>query len=435
MEGMVDENLPKQDRRLRVLFVDFNAFFASVEQQERPELRGRPVAVSPVDSDSTSAIAASYEAKKFGVRCGTPIWEARQKCPGLVVIQARPRIYKAYHEAIREVTNRVLPEEKVHSIDEISFRLLGDERVPSNARKIALEMKEAVRTHIGDCMGCSIGIAPNEFLAKIATEVEKPNGLVILEADQLPGPLLKLELMGFTGINKRMARRLNAAMIFSAADLYATSREDLRHAFGSVIGERWWYWLRGYELVEEERKRQTLSHSHVLAPQLRNPKSAREVLLRLLVKAAARLRSISLYTSGMTISVTGSVKSWVVERRFEPTQDSVRLQEELDGAWPNLDASGIRQVGVVFHHLVERDSITPSLFAEPQEEATAKLSSTLDEVNKRFGKNAVYLAGIHQVKDSAEEKIAFQKTWLFSEGKDDNDWVDTFRGLTRDLDH
>jgi DNA polymerase-4 len=430
--SLLEKALLREDRRLRVLFVDFNAFFASCEQAERPELRGKPVVVAAVDTDTTMAIAASYEAKAFGIKTGTAIWEAKQKCPGLIVASARPRVYKAYHEAIRAVCARVLPEEKVHSIDEMSFRLLGDEREPANARALALEMKAAIRDQLGDQIRCSIGIAPNQFLAKLATEVEKPDGLVILEAASLPGRLLELPLTGFTGINKKMERRLNAAMVFSASDLYRLTPSELRMAFGSVTGERWWYWLRGLDMPEVDRGPKTLGHSNVLAPSLRNLRSCREVLLRLLQKAASRLRSGELYTSAMTVVVTGSERSWVGERRFEPTQDTVLLQRELDAAWASCNAVGPRKVGVTFHHLTPSTGVTPSLFAEPEDEATARLSRVLDEVNRKFGKNSVHLASVHDVRDAASEKIAFQKTWLFSEGRGDNEWIDTFRGLTGD---
>src|SRR5580698_9032787 len=117
---MVDVFLPisNTDRNLRYLFLDFNSYYASVEQQERPELRGKPVAVVPVMTDTTSCIAASYEAKRFGIRCGTNVGEARARCPELEVVAARSRVYVAYHEKAKQVAERVLPIDEVHSIDE-----------------------------------------------------------------------------------------------------------------------------------------------------------------------------------------------------------------------------------------------------------------------------------------------------------------------------
>lgn len=438
---MVDVHLLSGDRRLRVLFLDFNAFFASCEQQEDPKLRGRPVVVAPMESDTTSAVAASYEAKRFGIKCGTPIWEARQRCPDLVVRPANFRIYKAYHEALRAAAQTVLPEEKVHSIDELSFRLLGDECRPENAMKVAEKMKEAIRTQVGECMTSSIGIGPNHFLAKLGTEVQKPNGLVVLNAPELPGRLLELKLTDFTGINVRMAKRLNASMIFTAKDLYAASPEHLREAFGGVVGERWWYLLRGYDVVLPETQRRSLGHSHVLRPDQRNPEAAREVLVRLLHKAASRLRAENLLTASMSVFVSGPGKNWAgkgapgkgwsCERRFEPTQESVTLQREFAEGWKSFNLREFQMVGITFHKLLTAAETTPSLFEAEQTEAKVKLSASVDEINQRFGKHSIYLAGLEHARESGDEKIAFQKTWLFSEGKNDNEWVDTFRGIIR----
>jgi DNA polymerase-4 len=162
------------------------------------------------------------------------------------------------------------------------FRIIGAEQQPGRAQELALEMKKRLREDIGPCMTASIGIAPNAFLAKIGTELQKPDGLVTLTAQDLPERLYSLKLTDFTGINRRMQARLNAAGIFSAKDLCNTPRRQLREAFGSVTGERWWYLLRGFDLPEEETSRKSLSHSHVLPPNLRNEKGCRDVLMRLL---------------------------------------------------------------------------------------------------------------------------------------------------------
>ncbi|HVL39866.1 MAG TPA: hypothetical protein VM328_10800, partial [Fimbriimonadaceae bacterium] len=145
---MVDASLPiesRDGRRLRVIFLDLNAYFASCEQQERPELRGRPIAVVPMMADSTCAIAASYEAKAFGIKTGTKVAEAKEMCPELVLVQARPPLYVHMHKKILEAVEDVLPVEKVCSIDEMRFRLLETESSPAVARELALRLKKIIR--------------------------------------------------------------------------------------------------------------------------------------------------------------------------------------------------------------------------------------------------------------------------------------------------
>lgn len=153
---------------LKWLYVDFNSYFASVEQQRNPALRGKPVAVVPVETDSTSAIAASYEAKAFGVKTGTPIWEARQKCPGLICVLARHDAYVEYHHrAIAEI-NRHIPVSAVCSIDEMASELMRNEANPDVAKRIGLSIKAGLATNLGPWVRCSIGIAANRYLAKVA---------------------------------------------------------------------------------------------------------------------------------------------------------------------------------------------------------------------------------------------------------------------------
>ena len=171
---------------LRKLFIDMNAFFASIEQQDDPTLRGRPVAVIPTDAPTTCCIAASYEAKRYGVRTGTPVWQARQLCPSLVFRLARHRRYVLFHQRILDAVETVLPIEKVLSIDEMTCSLGLNERSPQQALALANAIKQAIRTRVGECLTCSIGIAPNTLLAKVAADMRKPHGLTLLTAADLP---------------------------------------------------------------------------------------------------------------------------------------------------------------------------------------------------------------------------------------------------------
>ena len=420
----MEEILPleRAARPLRYLFLDLNSYFASVEQQEQSELRGKPVAVVPVDADTTFVIAASYPAKAFGVRCGTIVREAKAMCPGIQIIQARPPLYVSYHKRILEALETVLPIDEVCSIDEMRFRLIGDEKKPENARKIAKKMKAVLAKEIGPCLTSSIGIAPNGFLAKTATEMEKPNGLVTLTADQLPHRLFDLSLTDFTGVNRKMAARLGAAGIFTAQDLCSADRNRLHQAFGSIVGERWWYLLRGFDLSSPKTKQKTLGHSNVLSPSLRTDTGCQDILLRLIQKATARLRAENIRAGAMLIHVKGMSRSWETRVKFQtPTQDSVIVTREFKQAWESRNYARPLMVGVTFVDLHQSGQFTASLFDE--ENDRSGLNQAVDRMNQKFGKNSIYLAAVDHVKDRASEKIAFGKTWLFSEGKDDNVWM------------
>src|ERR1700744_4574435 len=155
--------------RLRWLLLDLNSYFASVEQELRPELRGRPVAVVPLIADTTCAIAASYEAKAFGVRTGTQVGQAKRLCPGIELVEARHELYVDYHHRIVEAVGRCVPVSVVMSIDEMAATRVGNEQPLMAALDLGRRIKTSIREHAGTTLRCSVGLAPNRYLAKIAS--------------------------------------------------------------------------------------------------------------------------------------------------------------------------------------------------------------------------------------------------------------------------
>ncbi|MDD3021321.1 MAG: impB/mucB/samB family protein, partial [Alphaproteobacteria bacterium] len=277
------------------LFLDLNSYFASVEQQEDPRLRARPVAVVPLLSDSTCAIAASYEAKRYGIKTGTKIYEAKQLCPDLVCVLAHHDKYAEYHHKILGEVIKHTPINKICSIDELSSRLPPNKQNKEAATTLAHRIKSGIREHIGQAITCSVGIAPNAFLAKIATDMQKPDGLVILDHTNFPDRLFELNLTDLPGINTRMEYRLNKSGIRSIEQFYNLPPKHARAVWGSVEGEKFWYKLHGHDLPDQETHKSVIGHSRVLDPELRPPAMAKLVARRLTVKAASRLRRAELY--------------------------------------------------------------------------------------------------------------------------------------------
>jgi DNA polymerase-4 len=414
---------------LRWLYLDMNAYFASVEQAEDPSLVGRPVAVVPMLADSTFIIAASRECKKLGVKTGMRVGDAKLKIPEILLIPGRPALYVHYHRRIQEVTEQVLPINKVCSIDEMKYRLLGEEREPEEARKIAALMKRALFEGVSPVMTASVGIAPNAFLAKLGTDLQKPDGLVVIESKDLPEKIRGLKLTEFAGINRKMEARLKAVGIFTSDDMVTKSEQELRRAFQSVTGARWWYLIRGEELPEQADPQKSLSHSHVLPPELRTRQGARDVLLRLAHKAAARLRSKELEAGSLSIYVSGRGKGWEAHTHLDGCQDTFTLIQEILKLWEGADFESCQQVGLNLTDLFPFGQRTPSLFSDLEKKREAvKASQAMDAINQKFGKNSVFLASLEKVKGTATEKIAFNKTWLFAEGKGDHEWPNTFQG-------
>jgi DNA polymerase-4 len=394
---------------LHALFLDFNSYFASVEQQERPELRGRPVAVAPVDAETTCCIASSHEARKHGVKTGTMIAEARQLCPGIEIVQARPDKYVEYQNRIEELVESIIHIEAVCSIDEMWCQLTGRLRKREEAVALAHKIKKDIYGRIGECMRCSIGIAPNPFLAKTATEMQKPDGLVVIDNEDLPHCLYDLKLRDLYGIGRRMEERLKLHGIRTVRALCEADVNSLRNAYGSVEGERMYANLRGASGWRQFEKDKTLGHSHVMAPEQRNARDSLAVLHRLLQKAATRLRTKKLVASGMSlnISFTRSGGSWHASARFPETDDTMRFTEALLRLWKERPPNSLPplKVGVTFFHLRPAGVSTPDLFEHVPRRTP--LDEAVDRLNKRYGSDTIFFGGAFGAQDSAPMRIAF----------------------------
>lgn len=392
--------------KLNILFLDMNAYFASVEQQFRPELRGRPVAVVPVLADSTCCIACSYEAKPFGVKTGVLVREAKQLCPDLRIVEARPSLYVRVHHRIIRAVESCLHVDAIHSIDEMSCKLMRGQGEPEPATALARQVKETMRERVGEMLRCSIGLAPNCFLAKVGADMQKPDGLTIITREDLPEKLYPLELTDLAGIGPRMERRLHAHGIHTVKQLYALSADDLERVWQSIVGRRWWHWLHGDEVELGPVRPRSLGHSHVLPPEFRTPDGAWAVLMRLLHKAAARLRARHYWATHVLVHVScGHRQHWHARTNVGLSQDTLTLAEAAAKLWAQRPPGQPFQVGVVLEGLVEDRYATQPLFTE--ERRRVRLSRTIDCINLRFGDNAVYLASIHHTRQSAPMRIAF----------------------------
>jgi DNA polymerase-4 len=399
---------------LRYLTIDFNSFFASVEQQERPELRGKPVGIVPVMAETTGCIAVSLEAKARGLTRNARVAEARRICPDLVIVEARPETYIQYHRRLVEVIVAHLPETKVQSIDEVTAKLHAFLN-RAQAGQLAQQIKADIAKAVGPLLRSSIGIAPTWLLAKVASDMQKPDGLVILDDADLPAKILHLEPGDISGIGPNIRRRLEEQGITTMAQLYAANVHEFRGIWGGVRGEQIWRLLHGEDLPYfESQEGQSIGHGHVLPPAKRNHTDALAVLHRLLQKAAMRLRHSHYYAGAMSVSVDYADDTrWSEEVRLTETQDTLRLTHALNELWmrrPNqFDRRKPLRLGVHLTQLIDTKLHTPDLFEEPTEQKRGKLLAAVDHLNKVLGKNTVYLGGAHGATKDAPMRIAFTR--------------------------
>jgi DNA polymerase IV len=419
---------PDAGPQVNWLFVDLNSYFASVEQQVRPELRGRPVGVVPTMADTTVCIAASYEAKAFGVKTGTIVADAKRMCPEIVLVEGRHELYTEYHHRVVEAVESCVPVTAVCSIDEMACRLMGRERPLLAAVELGLRVKKRIQEQVGPMLRSSVGLATNRYLAKVASDMEKPDGLVALTLDILPEALRRLTLRDLPGIGARTEKRLNAKGIQTMDQLLALDCEQAGQVWGSVWGERLWHWLRGedFEMSDTEHLK-SISHQHVLAPEMRTAEKAWAVAHKLLHKAAMRLRRHKLWASGIGLAIGFAVpraenkpvssfgvptRGWKGEIRLSECQDNSTLIAALRRLWESRPSGGEYDhpyfLGVHLNGLVPDHLHSLNLFdALEGEQSRAKLLETMDELNSKYGVSALAPATMLTAFKAAPTRIAF----------------------------
>jgi DNA polymerase IV len=389
------------------LYLDMNSFFASVEQELNPALRGRPVAVVPIEAETTCCIAASYEAKASGVKTGTMVAEARRLCPGIKLIVGDHADYVRYHNRIVEVVESCVPVEAVCSIDEMACRLTGSQRDVAAASRLAAKIKAAIKKDVGVALKCSIGLGPNRYLAKIAGDMQKPDGFTVLRPCDLPAALHQLALRDLPGIGARTEERLNACGLHTLPQLLALSAAEMRAAWGSVSGEELWYLLRGADLPEKVSGQKTISHSHVLPPELREPAGALRILKKLVDKAASRLRLEGFYASGFAVYVRfRDQDGWKASCSVMETQDTLVFLDALRGLWKKVPRGRPFAVGMALTGLVPEALHSPALFEDSRR---GRLNKTLDALNSKFGRDVLHYGAVHESAGLVPLRVAFTR--------------------------
>jgi DNA polymerase-4 len=360
-------------------------------------------------AETTCCLAASYPAKACGVKTGTLVREARKLCPNITFVKASHRKYVDYHHRIIEAVEKCLPVWKVFSIDEMAIQLFGREQELEFVKAKALEIKKRILEEVHPALTCSIGIAPNRYVAKIASDIQKPDGLTIIQSEELPDRLFDLELRDFPGIGARMEKRFIEARCPSARILCQKSPAEMRRLWGSKLGDDFWKLIHGEEVEERETKRGSISHSRVLPPAARTPEHAWSNLVALLSKAAMRLRQEGFFARTLQLNLKflyreSGLNYWGEKSCFAETQDTAFLIEELSALWAEAPRYNILKVGIVLSSLIPADNRQLSLWEDVKQ---TKLMLALDKLNKAHRKNLVVFGDSSELDGPSHAPISF----------------------------
>ncbi|WP_221796189.1 Y-family DNA polymerase [Aquisediminimonas sediminicola] len=378
------------------LYLDFDGFFASVEQQRDPRLRGRPVGVVPYEGGRTCIIACSKEAKAYGVKNVMMVDEARRICRDLVLVPQKPDLYRRAHNALLAEIASVIPIDTVKSIDELACTL--DESQRSDPSGLAMRIKRTIRYNIGATITCSIGFAANRHLAKIAGGTQKPDGLTIWHPHLMPGPLLKVPLEDIPGVGRRMAKRLAGHRVSTTGHLLELAPKQMRAIWRNVTGERLWYALHGYAIESPASGRAMFGHARVLPPDARSLDAAYQVARLLLTKAARRMRRADYYCSGLMLWLRFYDDDWSTMQRLPQVNDDQAVLAALATMWEQMRAAvgpkvRVMRVGVTLCDLTPATArqLDMLLNDDHDRQKWEAVGAAIDGLNARFGRTVASL--------------------------------------------
>jgi DNA polymerase IV len=373
-----------------ILHIDMNAFFASVEQQSDPELRGKPIAVIGA-AKRTVITTCSYEARAFGVKTGMNTWEARKVCPQLIFVVGNNRKYTYTSKGIIAIMRDYTPMVEVFSIDEAFLDVTGCLSLFGSPEEISRQIKGRIREEFG--LTCSIGIAPNKLLAKLASDMQKPDGLTVITPDNVSRILERVPIKELCGIGAKMQQHLSKFGIRTCGDLGRFPVQILRKQFG-VTGEKLHLMGLGIDeapVIPEEEADEVKSVGH--STTLESDISERGEILRHLLQLSEMVgrRARKYQVAGKTVTLTVRYPDFTTFSRQLSRGDFTNNSEEIYSAAVRLLdgielTQPVRLLGVKISNL---RSHTEQLPLFPADRRKALLASAMDKVNNRFGDSAV----------------------------------------------
>ncbi|MCX6728283.1 MAG: hypothetical protein NTV39_00735 [Candidatus Saccharibacteria bacterium] len=393
-----------------IMHVDLNSAFASVEQQSRPMLRGKPIAVINRRTEHTAIVTASYEAKSAGVKVGMKFREAAKLVPGLIAVESDPPKYRYVYRKLMEILNSYSPNVVMKSIDEGIIDFHG---VPLQKTlvEIGYEIKKRLRVEVGCAMRCNVGIGPSRFLAKTAAGLHKPDGLDVVDATNLRAVYETMKLTDITGIASHMQRRLNAVSIFTPIQFLDTDVVALQKVvFKSINGIHWYQRLRGYEVDDRTTDVKTVGRQYVLENRNLTHAQIKARLHHLCESVGYRMRSQNKVARGVHIYIrTVDRKYWHTCRMSQiPFYSDKTINAIAQQLFLNAPGN-VQEIGIRCYELSNNDNPQVSLFND-EIVREQQLVGAIDDINQRFGDRTVHSADTLKTGEFIKTKIPFGST-------------------------
>jgi DNA polymerase-4 len=378
-----------------ILHVDMDGFYAAVEQLDNPELRGKPILVGGHGPRGV-VTTASYEARPFGCRSAQPMAVALRLCPHAIVVPTRMSRYREVSDVVFDILYEFTPLVEPLSIDEAFLDVTGSLRLFGSPTKIAQTLKDRIRK--ATQLTASVGVAPNKFLAKLASDLEKPDGLTVIDADNIDRVLPPLPVSKLWGVGPKTAQRLEGMAIHTFGDIRKLSPERLQRLCG-VDGEHYFRLAHGLDdrEVTPDGQAKSIGHEETFGENLADPQAVRDVMLAQAEQVGTRLRRHGLRARGVTVKIRFGDFQTITRAAALPaptdlTADLWREARATFDKWAATEFQPVRLIGVTATRLTS-DGEQLDLFETPTKQRQRRLDGTLDRINARFGKRSIHRAG------------------------------------------
>jgi DNA polymerase-4 len=398
-----------------VMHIDLNSCFATAAQQANPLLRGKPVVVAAYNSQNGCILSPSIESKKYGIKTGMRIKDARMLCPSIIVRTPDTTMIRDIHSKFKKIFSDYTPHVVPKSIDEAILEF-DDVDYYGNLDLFAIgkEIKKRMREEIGEYISCSVGISTNRFLAKTAASLKKPDGLEMITHHNIYEVFARLTLLDIYGINVRNQLRLNTYGIYTPLEFLESPVHVLRkQVFKSICGYYWYMRMRGFEVDRYETHRKTYGQQYALKHPTKDNEELRRIVMKLCEKMGRRLRRANMVAYGIHISlIYDEYNHW---NKGHTTKYSLYTTSELYKNALEVLKQGphdsiIRKISVTCFNIKKKEMAQPGLFDSTSFENKEKLWNVwqaMDQVNDRYGEYVVTTARMAHMKKTIIDMIAF----------------------------
>ena len=404
-------DLPINTAAPSLIHIDLNSCFATIMQQAHIHLRGKPLVIAAYTTPGGCILSPSIEAKKLGIKTGMRVREAKEIYSDVIVRESDPELIRDASRKFIKICEEYSPDVTPKSIDEVvmNFSGLGDYWKKS-LTEIGREIKKRFRREIGEWIFCNVGIATNRVLAKLASSLHKPDGLDVINQQNIHQIYSSIKLTDFPGINIQYQIRLNAAGIFTPLD-FLSARDDFlkKIVFKGIVGHYWYLRLRGYEVDDFKSARKSFGQEYSLGEKTNDPEKLAKLIMMLTEKMGRRLRASGQTAQGIHLGLLYDDGTfWHKGKKFfESLYTTAELFKKVMSIFSQQPGKKIvRKITVSCFDFAPVDSQTLFLF-EDSIEKKRKVSAAVDEINDRYGEYVISSALMIESKKTILDRIAF----------------------------